>query len=130
MAYVYIQNDVVVEKCVVNPYSVFNQSYAGLFVNAPDEVEVNWLYIDGRFIKPPPPSPSQIQAENKQQAESLLQATDWVEVPSVSDTANTPHLVNYAEFITYRLAVRAIAVKPPVTVSEWPTKPEENWSSV
>jgi hypothetical protein len=66
---------------------------------------------------------------NKQQAEGLLQETDWVEIPSVSDTANTPHLVNYADFITYRLALRAIAVNTPVTVTEWPTKPEENWST-
>lgn len=67
---------------------------------------------------------------NKQQAEQLLQATDWVEVPSVSNTANTPHLINYQEFITYRLAVRAIAVNPPTEPATFPTKPEENWSSV
>jgi len=70
------------------------------------------------------------KAANKKQAEQLLQATDWVEIPSVSDTANNPHLANYADFITYRLALRSIAVNPPITVTEWPTKPEENWSIV
>ena len=70
----------------------------------------------------------QNKASNKSQAEQLLQQTDWVEIPSVSDIANTPHLVNYADFITYRLALRTIAVNPPVTVQEWPVKPDEIWS--
>jgi hypothetical protein len=64
---------------------------------------------------------------NKAQAESLLQQTDWVEVPSVSNTANTPHLINYAEFITYRLAVRAIAVNPPTEPAVFTEKPNEVW---
>lgn len=81
-------------------------------------------------------TPAQIQAredrlkgDNKQKAEHLLSETDWVEIPSVSNTANTPHLVNYADFIAYRLGLRAIAVNPPITVSAWPVKPQEVWSS-
>ena len=72
---------------------------------------------------------NQAKAANKQQAASLLTATDWVEIPSVSDPANTPHLINYQAFMSYRLALRTIAVNPPVTVTVWPVKPEENWSS-
>lgn len=70
-----------------------------------------------------------LKTENKQRAEELLKPTDWVEIPSVSDTSLTPHLVNFAEFMTYRLALRAIAVNPPVTVENWPVKPDENWSA-
>ena len=65
---------------------------------------------------------------NKAQAESLLQATDWTENPSARNTAKTPHLVNGEEFDDYRVALRSIAVNPPVTVAEWPVKPEEVWS--
>jgi hypothetical protein len=65
---------------------------------------------------------------NKQQAESLLQATDWTENPSARNTAKTPHLVNGDEFDDYRVALRAIAVNPPVSVTEWPVKPDEVWS--
>ena len=71
----------------------------------------------------------QAKESNKQQASYMLTETDWVEIPSVSDIANTPHLVNYADFITYRLALRTIAVNPPVTVQEWPVKPDEIWSA-
>lgn len=60
-------------------------------------------------------------------ATGLLSATDWVEVPSVSNTENTPHLTNYAEFISYRLAVRAIVVDP-VLNPEWPKLPTEAWN--
>jgi hypothetical protein len=71
---------------------------------------------------------AQNKAQNKQQASTLLTESDWVEIPSVSDTTNTPHLVNYAEFITYRLALRAIAVNPPTTPAVFPAKPDEVWS--
>lgn len=66
---------------------------------------------------------------NKQQAESLLQATDWTENASVRNTEKTPHLVNGEAFDDYRVALRAIAVNPPVTVAEWPVKPDEQWST-
>jgi len=64
---------------------------------------------------------------NKQQAMRLLQETDWVEVPSVSDTTKIPHLGNFSEFMDYRLALRAIAVNPPVSVEEYPVLPTETW---
>jgi hypothetical protein len=67
------------------------------------------------------------KASNKEQAKSLLAATDWVDIPAVSDPANIPHLANKDEFNTYRLALRSIAVTPPVTVDPWPVKPEEVW---
>lgn len=65
---------------------------------------------------------------NKTKAMQLLKDTDWVEVPSVSDITKTPHLTNFSEFMDYRMALRAIAVNPPVTVETWPTLPEEVWS--
>ena len=42
------------------------------------------------------------------------------------DTSNTPHLLNAADFLAYRLSLRAIAVNPPTTVV-WPTIPSETW---
>lgn len=72
----------------------------------------------------------QAKQANKTQASSLLAATDWVDIPSVSDPANDPHLTNKADFNTYRLALRQIAVYPPVTVDPWPVKPEEVWASL
>ena len=79
---------------------------------------------------PPAPTPEEIQAQNKAEAKSLLAATDWVELPSVTDPANNPHLVNEADFVAYRNQLRAIAVNPPTTpVTVWPTLPTEEWSS-
>jgi hypothetical protein len=128
MNYAIIENNLVVNTAVADAEYAESQGWVELTGGA----GIGWSYIDGQFIAPPKPTPTpeEIQAANKTQAESLLQQTDWVEIPSVSDTANNPHLVNYADFITYRLALRAIAVNPPVTVTEWPEKPEESWSSV
>ena len=55
----------------------------------------------------------QAKQRNKTNAESLLQATDWVELGDVSDPANPPYLSNKAEFTVYRAALRTIAVNPP-----------------
>jgi hypothetical protein len=64
----------------------------------------------------------QLRQKTKQQAEYLLQQTDWTQMPDVD-------LVNKADFTAYRVEVRAIALNPPVTVSEWPVKPEEVWAT-
>jgi len=66
---------------------------------------------------------------NKSQASHLLTETDWVELNDVTDPENPPFLSNKTEFTQYRSAVREIAVNPPVTVTEWPVKPEEIWST-
>ena len=71
---------------------------------------------------------AQQQDNNKKQAEKLLQESDWSQYPDVTNPLNTPHLTNGEEWVTYRAAVRTIALNPPVTVTEWPTKPEELWS--
>jgi REP element-mobilizing transposase RayT len=73
----------------------------------------------------------QAKQRNKQQAETLLQQTDWtctvdINNPEYSD----PYLANQNEFLAYRSAVRKIAVNPPVTVTEWPVEPDEVWASV
>ena len=71
----------------------------------------------------------QAKQRNKSQAESLLAATDWVELGDVSNPDNPPYLVNKTEFTSYRAALRSIAVNPPVTVDPWPVKPDEVWSN-
>lgn len=87
-----------------------------------------YTYADGVFTATNNTSPT-MQALNAQLATQLLTATDWTEVPSVTDPTHTPHLTNGAAFITYRVALRAIAVNPPQTVASFPTKPDEAWSA-
>lgn len=73
--------------------------------------------------------PELIAEENKAQASTLLQETDWVELGDVADPTNPPYLSNKAAFTAYRAAVRAIAVNPPTTPAEFPPKPDEIWSA-
>jgi len=87
-----------------------------------------YTYSNGVFTATDTASPA-MQALNAQLATQLLSATDWTEVPSVTDTSHTPHLTNGAAFVSYRVALRAIAVNPPQTVASFPTKPDEAWSS-
>lgn len=71
---------------------------------------------------------SGLRESNRQQAKQLLLDTDWSEMPSVRDTSVTPHLANWADYDTYRLALRRIVIDPPVTVEAWPEKPESVWA--
>ena len=66
---------------------------------------------------------------NKALAMRLLQQTDWVEMHSVSDASLTPHLLNKADFIAYRTALRAIAVNPPGVEAVFPAAPAEQWTN-
>lgn len=73
----------------------------------------------------------ELRQDNKYYASGLLSATDWTTIPDVSDPAlSDPYLLNANEFAAYRSNVRKIAVNPPIVVDVWPTKPEEQWSSV
>jgi hypothetical protein len=72
------------------------------------------------------PTEADLKLECKQKAESLLSSTDWTEIPSVTNTANTPHLINSDEFVTYRNFIRILAVNP-IPNPSWPPVPTEQW---
>jgi hypothetical protein len=97
-----------------------------------DTAQIGWTYVDGKFIDPyipPVPTPEELIAQCKQQATSLLSATDWTSIADVGDpTKANPYLVNQAAFISYRSTVRNLAVNP-VENPVWPTAPTEQWSS-
>lgn len=88
---------------------------------------VNWINPSSAPVTKAQIDEEYLKLVTKDQAKSLLAATDWSEVPSVSDTTKNPHLLNVAEFVTYRDAVRVYAVNP-VPNPVWPVKPAEVWS--
>jgi hypothetical protein len=83
-------------------------------------------YIEGETPEPPAQN---YAAQNKAQASTLLQQTDWVELDDVADPANPPYLSNKPDFTAYRAALRSIAVTPPTTPAVFPAKPDEVWLS-
>lgn len=93
-----------------------------------DEAIANgWENVTGSW--PPQPSPTDIQAQNKTEAVSRLQATDWAATVDITDQSfSDPYLGNQPAFLQYRSAVRKIAVNPPTTpVTEWPVEPAAIW---
>jgi hypothetical protein len=79
---------------------------------------------------PVPPSPPTAE-QNKQTAIYLLEKTDWTTIPDVSDPAKSnPYLSNANDFVTYRNAVRQIALNPVAGDITWPTLPQEVWTTV
>jgi hypothetical protein len=73
----------------------------------------------------------QFRNANKQQASQLLSDTDWTTIPDVSNPElSSPYLLNAAAYIAYRNLVRQIAIDPPVEqITEWPVKPQSQWST-
>jgi hypothetical protein len=79
---------------------------------------------------PVPPAPSTAE-QNKSIAVSKLQATDWTTIPDVSDsTKSNPYLSNAQDFVVYRNAVRQYAINPVAGNINWPTLPQEVWTTV
>lgn len=90
-------------------------------------VSEKWGYISD-YVEAPKPEPHiPTEEQNKVKASQLLRETDFVELPSVSDPGEPLYLVNKADFITYRTALRAIAVNPQSGNLTWPTKPSAIW---
>lgn len=87
-----------------------------------------WEIADNANKTPPNPTPEELIQKCKQTAKEYLLQTDWVELASVTDPLNTPHLLNIQEFINYRKIIRNYAVTP-VTNPVWPTLPSANWST-
>lgn len=78
---------------------------------------------------PVPPLPPTAE-ENKQTAISLLQQTDWTQIPSVSDHAlSNPYLANKNAFDIYRNSVRQYALNPVAGDITWLTIPQEVWTT-
>ncbi len=79
---------------------------------------------------PVPPSPPAAQ-QNKANAVAKLQATDWTTIPDVSDpTKSNPYLSNVQDFVAYRNTVRQYAINPVAGTINWPTLPQEVWTTV
>jgi hypothetical protein len=79
---------------------------------------------------PVPPQPPTAE-QNKTTAVDKLQATDWTTIPDVGDsTKSNPYLSNVQDFVTYRNAVRQYAINPIAGNINWPTLPQEVWTTV
>jgi hypothetical protein len=79
---------------------------------------------------PVPPSSPTAEA-NKSTAVTLLQETDWTQIPSVSDPAlSNPYLANKNAFDIYRNSVRQHALNPVAGNINWPIAPTEVWTTV
>jgi hypothetical protein len=99
------------------------------WTDCPNDCTTEWAYVDGQFVPPVVPVPT--ADENKNIAVGLLQATDWTQIPSVSDPAlSNPYLSNKLAFDQYRNAVRQYAIYPVEGNIDWPTVPTENWVKV
>lgn len=61
MHYAHLKNNIVDFVLRVPPRSIFDASYAYEFIEAPEDVEVGWLW-DGETLTPPPPAPPVVPA--------------------------------------------------------------------
>jgi hypothetical protein len=122
------QNNVVAE--VSADENIFEVAEPLFWVDCHDDcVAYEYEYVENTIVLIPTPiTPAET---NKATAVSLLQATDWTQIPSVSDPAlSNPYLANKLAFDQYRNAVRQYAIYPVEGNIEWATVPQEDWQSV
>ena len=130
MHYVYLTDNIVTDQAQVDPFTIFYPEYAEGFIEAPDEVTFGWSLKNGQWIPPSTPPDPTIQEQNKQQATSLLQQTDWTCTVDINNPEySNPYLMNQDAFLAYRSQVRQIAVNPPTTPAVFPEQPKEIWSN-
>lgn len=115
------------------PQPTYNQITQIVQQTTPQQIDGQWYQVwIVADLDPEQVAYNENQAKqaNKQQASQLLSETDWTAIASVADPAESnPYLTNRQDFLDYRSAIRAIAVNPPVTVDNWPVKPDEQWST-
>jgi len=114
--------------CVMQDDSIFEVAEPLYWLSCDNNITAyNYQYKQNQYVAytPPPPTAS----ENKSNAMSLLQQTDWTSIADVGNPAtSSPYLVNQSEFITWRSQVRAIAVNPADGFFEVLTQmPQEEW---
>jgi hypothetical protein len=116
---------------LLSPQPQYNQITQIVQEQAPEETNNQWFQVWAVVDLDPQQieyNEQQAKQNNKNNAESLLQQTDWTATVDISNPQySNPYLMNQDAFLTYRSQVRAIAVNPPVTVTEWPVKPVEIW---
>jgi hypothetical protein len=118
------ENNIVLNAIVATPEEAI-EAFGGVWVECPE-----WVGI-GMDINTPEPTVETSADANKATAVSLLQATDWTQIPSVSDPSlSNPYLSNKLAFDQYRNDVRQYAVYPVAGNITWPTEPDENWVKV
>ena len=105
------------------------------YIEIPDPAnQTQWVYtVTVREMTPEEKQQydDNLRQQNKAAATQLLYETDWTTIPDVGNPhMSNPYLTNVADFVLYRNALRQIAVYPPITVDEWPTKPDEQWTDV
>ena len=115
-----------------SPQPSYNPITQAVQQNTPEETQGQWYQVwvvvdlDAEQIAY---NEQQKAQQNKTQATTLLQQTDWTAIPDVADPLKSnPYLVNQADFVAYRSTVRAIAVNPTFD-AVFPEMPVEQWSS-
>ena len=104
-----------------------NQTITSL--DAFQQVLASWDALDYEQKNPPPPLPPTAE-QNKQVAAQILSSTDWTQIPSTSDPAQSnPYLTNADAFAAYRSTIRDIAINPVAGNINWPVPPTSVWST-
>lgn len=102
------------------------QGYEQAVLDAPSDFDIaklqDYRFVGGELVYP-------AADLNVARARSLLEETDWSDLMSVRSQDTHPHLLNGAEFDTYRAALRSIVVGRPEVVEVWPNRPKAVWSN-
>jgi hypothetical protein len=87
MKYAYLANNTIVDLVGNDPFKLFQEAYAALFVEVPDDVQNNWIF-DGDSFKPPvqvEKTQADLEGEIQRQLNAFAQEKDF---DSIEDACN------------------------------------------
>jgi hypothetical protein len=87
MKYAYLENNTVVDLVGNDPFQLFQEAYASMFIEVPDDVQNNWIF-DGDSFKPPvqvEKTQADLEGEIQRQLNAFAQEKDF---DSIEDACN------------------------------------------
>lgn len=98
-------------------WSISDNDYDTLVWQSPEIPQPSKAEVDAKVAEMEAYAPLKA---TKDEAKRLIAASDWSVLPDVG-------LVNGADFVAYRAALRNL-IKNPVANPSWPTEPQPIWS--
>lgn len=106
MKYAYLANNTIVDLVGNDPFKLFQEAYAALFVEVPDDVQNNWIF-DGDSFKPPvqvEKTQAEIEDEIQQKLNSFAQEKGF---DSIADACSYVNSTNEEWSAEARIAIKA-----------------------
>jgi hypothetical protein len=79
MKYAYLENDTVVDLVENDPFQLFQEAYASMFIEVPEEIKIGWSFDSEEWNAPLPrlKTQAELESEVQRQLNAFAQEKDF-----------------------------------------------------